>query len=205
MIISCHYYVSDRKLSNTDKIYPLPIPNQISTILMHIPSLVKTHWYLLKLPPGKENQWTNGWMYVRQIDRWTYNTWTTNVNMWILVKYKKKPTNTFWLKQKTVRAMFFVHSDILLSAEIRCISKVNYLKLRKMYIPEGFCCHPFYKRRELLRTFNKKIPPHYFETFKNGRRILSFKSSYNASAPPPPPPPISNIQQKDTSPLFWNF
>ena len=35
--------------------WPLAIPNQISTIAMHIPSLVKIHWSLLKLSSGNEN------------------------------------------------------------------------------------------------------------------------------------------------------
>ena len=35
-------------LSKIDKVCPLAIPNQIPTISMHIPSLVKIHWYLLK-------------------------------------------------------------------------------------------------------------------------------------------------------------
>ena len=34
---------------------PLAIPNQISIISMHIPSLVKIHWCLLKLSSGNEN------------------------------------------------------------------------------------------------------------------------------------------------------
>ena len=39
-------------MSNIDEICPLAIPNQISTISMHIPSLVKIHWCLLKLSSG---------------------------------------------------------------------------------------------------------------------------------------------------------
>ena len=42
-------------LSNINEICPLAIPNQISTISMHIPSLVKIHWCLLKLSSGNEN------------------------------------------------------------------------------------------------------------------------------------------------------
>ena len=38
-----------------DEIFPLAIRNQISTISMHIPSLVKTHWCLFKLSSGNEN------------------------------------------------------------------------------------------------------------------------------------------------------
>ena len=41
--------------SKFDKISPLAIPKQISTISMHIPSLVKIHWCLLKLSSCKEN------------------------------------------------------------------------------------------------------------------------------------------------------
>ena len=41
--------------SKFDKICPLAIPIQISTISMHIPSLVKIHWCLLKLSSGNEN------------------------------------------------------------------------------------------------------------------------------------------------------
>ena len=42
-------------LSKFDKICPLAIPNQISTISMHIPSMVKIHWCLLRLSSGNEN------------------------------------------------------------------------------------------------------------------------------------------------------
>ena len=38
-----------------DEIYPIIIPNQISTISMHIPSLVKIHWHSFKLSLGNEN------------------------------------------------------------------------------------------------------------------------------------------------------
>ena len=37
------------------KICPSTIPNQIFTISMHTPRLVKFHWYLLKLSSGNEN------------------------------------------------------------------------------------------------------------------------------------------------------
>ena len=40
--------------SKLDKIYPFAIPNQISTISMYIPSLVKIHWCLLKLSSRNE-------------------------------------------------------------------------------------------------------------------------------------------------------
>ena len=48
-----------------DDICPLAIPNQISTMSMHIPSLVKIHWCLLKLSSGTEK--TDGWT----TDGWT--------------------------------------------------------------------------------------------------------------------------------------
>ena len=54
--------------SKIDEICPLAIPNQISTISMHIPSLVKTHWCLLKLSSGNK-KWMDGWTYDRQMDR----------------------------------------------------------------------------------------------------------------------------------------
>ena len=41
-------------VSKNKEICPLAIPNSISTISMQILSLVKTHWYLLKLSTGKE-------------------------------------------------------------------------------------------------------------------------------------------------------
>ena len=49
-------------LSKIDEICPLAIPNQISTISIHIPSLVKIHWYLLKLSSRNKNL-----TYCRQI------------------------------------------------------------------------------------------------------------------------------------------
>ena len=51
-----------------DKICPLAIPNQIFTISMHIPSLVKIHWYLLKLLSVNKNK-TYVWQMDRQMDR----------------------------------------------------------------------------------------------------------------------------------------
>ena len=42
-------------LSNNHKICPLAIPNQITLISMHVSSLVKIPWHLLKLSFGKEN------------------------------------------------------------------------------------------------------------------------------------------------------
>ena len=41
-------------LSKIDEICPLAIPNQISTISMHEQSLLKIHWYVLKLSSGNE-------------------------------------------------------------------------------------------------------------------------------------------------------
>ena len=43
-------------LSKIDEICPLAIANQISKISMHIPSLVKIHWCLLKLSSGNEKR-----------------------------------------------------------------------------------------------------------------------------------------------------
>ena len=48
-------YCGQITLSNMKKKCPLAIPKQISTIPMQIPSLVKIHWYLLKLPSINEN------------------------------------------------------------------------------------------------------------------------------------------------------
>ena len=42
-------YRGQISLSKMDKIHPLAIPKQMSTISMHMPSLVKIHWYLLKI------------------------------------------------------------------------------------------------------------------------------------------------------------
>ena len=42
-------------LANIDEICQLEIPNQISLISMHVPSLVKIPWHLLKLLSGNEN------------------------------------------------------------------------------------------------------------------------------------------------------
>ena len=53
---------------NFDEIYPLAIPNQISTILMHIPCLVKIHWCLLKLSYQNKIR-TEGHSYDWQMDR----------------------------------------------------------------------------------------------------------------------------------------
>ena len=64
--------------SKIDEICPLAIPNQISTISMHIPSLVKTHWCLLKLSSGKE-KWMDGWTYDRRTDRQMDRLTDTNV------------------------------------------------------------------------------------------------------------------------------
>ena len=50
--LSCRGQIT---LSKTDEICPLASPNQISLISMHVPSLVKIPWHLLKLLVGKEN------------------------------------------------------------------------------------------------------------------------------------------------------
>ena len=62
-------------LLRIDKICPLAIPNHISTISMHILSLVKIHWYLLKLSPGNEN------MDVLQADNSVKNWWMPTSNL----------------------------------------------------------------------------------------------------------------------------
>ena len=48
----CHWQIT---LSNIDEICPSAIPNKISFKSMHVPSLVKIPWHLLKLPSGNEN------------------------------------------------------------------------------------------------------------------------------------------------------
>ena len=50
--LSCHGEIT---LSKTDEMYPIAIPNHISTISMHISSWVKIHWDLLKLLSWKKN------------------------------------------------------------------------------------------------------------------------------------------------------
>ena len=47
--------------SKIDAICPLAIPNQISTIWMQIPSLVKIYWSLHKLSSGNEKQTDGRW------------------------------------------------------------------------------------------------------------------------------------------------
>ena len=49
--LSCHGKIT---LSKIDQIYPIAIQNQISTRAMHILSLVKIRWDLLKLLPWNE-------------------------------------------------------------------------------------------------------------------------------------------------------
>ena len=60
VILPHHYVVVGQIiLSKTDEICGLATPNQISIISMHLPSLVKTDRYLLKL--STENNNTNVW------------------------------------------------------------------------------------------------------------------------------------------------
>ena len=54
-IIPRHYHVLGRLLK-IDEICPLAFSNQIFKISMHILSLVKIYWYLLKLSSGNENK-----------------------------------------------------------------------------------------------------------------------------------------------------
>ena len=59
-----------------DENCPLAIQNQISTISMHIPSLVKIHWCLLKLSSAKEIG-TDNWRMDGQtqgLPMWNHNT-----------------------------------------------------------------------------------------------------------------------------------
>ena len=58
-----------------DKICPLAIPNQISTLSMHISNLMKIHWCLLKLSSRNEKQ-----MDGRRMDRQTHRSPTWNHN-----------------------------------------------------------------------------------------------------------------------------
>ena len=51
-LLSCQEQIM---LSKCDKICPLAIPNHISLISMHVQSLVKIPWYLIKLSSGNEN------------------------------------------------------------------------------------------------------------------------------------------------------
>ena len=48
-------YLGQITLSKSDEICPLAIPNQMSLIYIHVPSLVKIPWYLLKLLSRNEN------------------------------------------------------------------------------------------------------------------------------------------------------
>ena len=70
--------------SKTNEICPLAIPNQTSTISMHIhvPSFVKIHWHLLKLLSKNKNM--DGWMCnsqkEAQTDRHTHERPTWNHN-----------------------------------------------------------------------------------------------------------------------------
>ena len=60
--------------SKFDEICPLAIPNEISTISMHIPNLVKIHWCLLKLLSGNKKRMdgrTYDWRTDGRTDRHT--------------------------------------------------------------------------------------------------------------------------------------
>ena len=48
-------YCGQITLSKIDKIFPSAIPNQVSTVSIHTPSLVKIHWHLLKVSSRNEN------------------------------------------------------------------------------------------------------------------------------------------------------
>ena len=68
-------------LSKMDEIYPLAIPNQILKISMHIPYLVKIHWYLLVII--HETKIRTDWqMYDRQMDRWMDKQTDTQTPTW---------------------------------------------------------------------------------------------------------------------------
>ena len=69
--------------SKFDEICPLVISNQISTISIHIPSLVKIHWCILKLSFGNEIQ-TYGWS-----DTGTSNVKPMKHRHYCVVGYKK--------------------------------------------------------------------------------------------------------------------
>ena len=65
--LSCHRQIT---LSNNEEICPLSIPNQISFISMHVPSLVKIPWHLQKLRSGNENMglsWADNSIKIWQI------------------------------------------------------------------------------------------------------------------------------------------
>ena len=109
-------------LSKIDEICPLTSPNQISTISMHTPSLVKIYWCLLKLSSGNENM--DGRMYDRRTDRcrWT-DTRTANIIQCTIIPhhyhvagYKKRS------KQSKTKPLTFTtknNADLCIQHEIQ--------------------------------------------------------------------------------------
>ena len=80
-------------VSKIDEIRPLAIPNQISTISMHIPSLVKIHWCLLKLSSGNE---MDGRTDVRRTDGLTDDQRETMIPRHYCVAGYKKQWRYCW-------------------------------------------------------------------------------------------------------------
>ena len=83
-------------LSKFDDICPLAIPNQITTISIHIPNLVKIHSCLLKLSSGNKIRTD------RRSNRWTF-MWpviSTKIHKWLNL-FRGKPHKIYFSHSNT--------------------------------------------------------------------------------------------------------
>ena len=83
---------------------PLEILNQSSTISMHIPSLEKIHWHLLKLPVSSRNKNTDGQMTNGR------PSWIIIPHYYRVAEYKKDKPITKCHRQKLLACMLRVKS-----------------------------------------------------------------------------------------------
>ena len=89
-------------LPKIEKISSLAIPNQVSKISTHIPSLVIIHWCLLKLSYGKEIR-----MDGHMTDTWT-DTRTSKLKPQYPTTNMYWVCNTSWLQRKVRSIPYFL-------------------------------------------------------------------------------------------------
>ena len=146
--------------SEFDDICPLAIPNQISTMSMHIPSLVKIHWCSLKLSSGNEIQ----------TDRRTYD-WRTDtgvqretiISRHYRVAWYKNYLNVYWvgiinlIPYKIINCWYnlFDLTSSLVNVNNGCCLNWRHIRRVKIYIQK--MQNSFWKTREWFTSQNAAV------------------------------------------------
>ena len=152
-------------LPKIDEICPWAIPNQISTISMHIPGLVKIHWCLLKLSSGNEK-----WM-----------DWLTDNQRETLIPRLAIVWQGIKMEWKSVlrRTVSLLPELKLLHAFILCIFYIIYVK---SYLSrkdgEGGLRGRGRMGNDTLEQKTLVLQSQICISFKHGKNYNSFKMNY---------------------------